>query len=561
MNYVGMIFKIVGSLGLFLYGMKVMSDGIQQAAGKRMQKMLGFMTGNRIAGVLTGFAVTAIIQSSSATTVMVVSFVNAGLLSLTQSIGVIMGANIGTTVTAWLVSLIGFSLKISVIALPAIGIGFIMSMIKWKRKDLGVVILGFGILFVGLDFLTQSMPQFSAEQLKVIGSLSNFGFLSVIIAVGIGTGLTLLIHSSSASTAIILTLTFQELIGYEFAAGMILGANIGTTIDAALASIGTKTAARRAALVHVLFNVIGTVLAVIFFHPLLKLVGFISPGGLHGAGLTNYLAMFHTLFNLLNTLIFLPFVNPYARLVSWIIKDKKEDADALIHYKLEYKSGSIRDTPELNIIRAEKEIRNMSALTASMYAKLRIALRAFHIDAKESGREDLVNELVKVLSEQERYADEMREELTRFLIECTRQQLSHYSERKVSVLLRITASLEELTDDCYGASFFLERSVKKDLIFKRKETEALTEYAGMVENFLNFVEKSWENPIDGAQMTILEKQIGKIQSRLRKIGRKRIEAGENVKTELLFIDLVRRLEKAGDYCYSISEALSAIRES
>ncbi|MDR0374974.1 MAG: Na/Pi cotransporter family protein [Treponema sp.] len=562
MQYIGMIFTIAGSLGLFLYGMKVMSDGIQQSAGERLQRVLTFMTGTRVTGVLTGFAVTAIIQSSSATTVMVVSFVNAGLLTLKQAIGVIMGANVGTTVTAWIVSLVGFSFNISAFALPAVGVGFIMTMLKWKRKDLGTVLLGFGLLFMGLDFLTKSMPKFSTEQLEIIASFADHGFLSILLAVGIGMGVTLLVHSSSASTAIIITMGFQGLISYNFAASMILGANIGTTIDAALAAIGTKTSAKRAALVHVLFNVIGTVWALVFFHPLLALVDLVTPGVPAGAALTVHLAMLHTIFNLINTILFLPFVNPFALLVSLIIKEKNEPKE-LGHYKLEYKSGSIQDTPELNILRAEKEIRNMAALSASMYAQIGNALRAFHIDMKETDREQAVNALVKNLAEREQYADEMREELTHFLIECTRQQLSQYSEKKVSVLLGITTSLEELTDDCYGASLLLERSVKKDLVFKRKETEALTEYSGMVEQFLNLVETQWENPDGEArwrEIEELESQINKTQNRLRKLGRKRIEAGENVKTELLFIDLARRIEKVGDYCYSISSAISMMNK-
>jgi phosphate:Na+ symporter len=557
-----MLFTIIGSLGLFLYGMKVMSDGIQQSAGERLQRALAFMTGTRVTGVLTGFAVTAVIQSSSATTVMVVSFVNAGLLTLKQAIGVIMGANVGTTVTAWIVSLVGFSFNISAFALPAVGAGFIMTMLKWKRKDLGTVLLGFGLLFMGLDFLTKSMPKFSVEQLEIIASVANYGFLSLLLAVGVGMSITLLIHSSSAATAIIITMGFQGLISYDVAAGMILGANIGTTIDAALAAIGTKTAAKRAALVHVLFNVLGTVWALVFFHPLLALVDLVTPGVPAGAALTVHLAMLHTIFNLINALVFLPFVDPFALFVSLIIKEKNEPKE-LGHYKLEYKSGSIQDTPELNILRAEKEIRNMAALSASMYAKIRDALRTFHIDVQEANKEQVVDTLVKDLAERERYADEMREELTHFLIECTRQQLSHYSEKKVSVLLGITASLEELTDDCYGASLLLERSVKKDLVFKRKETEALTEYSGMVEQFLNLVEAQWGDPDDEEkrrESEELESQINKMQSKLRKLGRKRIEAGENVKTELLFIDLARRIEKVGDYCYSISSALSMMNK-
>ncbi|MDR2901309.1 MAG: Na/Pi symporter, partial [Treponema sp.] len=336
MAYIGIVFSIVGSLGLFLYGMKVMSDGIQQNAGNRLQKFLNMMTGNRFTAVLTGLVVTAIIQSSSATTVMVVSFVNAGLLTLTQSIGVIMGANIGTTITAWIVSLVGFSMKISALAIPAIGIGFIMKTIRWKHKDIGDVLLGFGLLFLGLDFLTKSMPTLTPEMLSFITSFSNYGVGSMLIGTVVGIVITLIIHSSSASTAIILTMAFNGLLPYEMAAAMILGANIGTTVDAALAAIGTKTAARRAALVHILFNVIGTVLALIFFNPLMWVVDLVTPGTLEGAGITTHLAMLHTVFNILNTLVFFPFVNPFARLVSFLIKD---DDSETVHraYKLDYK--------------------------------------------------------------------------------------------------------------------------------------------------------------------------------------------------------------------------------
>ncbi len=565
MQYVSMVFNIVGSLGLFLFGMKVMSDGIQQVAGGRMQRVLAFMTGNRIAGVMTGLAVTAIVQSSSATTVMVVSFVNAGLLTLKQAIGVIMGANIGTTVTAWIVALIGFSFKLSVISLPAVGIGFILTILKWKHRDLGTVLMGFGILFLGLDFLTKSMPAFSADQLNAISAVSDWGFLSVLFAVALGMGVTLLLHSSSASTAIVLTLAFQGIINYEFAAGMVLGANIGTTVDAAIASIGTKIAARRAALVHILFNVIGTIWALIFFTPLLSLVDILVPGPLTGVLLTTHIAMLHTVFNTLNTLVFLPFVDPFARLVSWMIKDKKgEKSDYSEHYKLAYTSASIQDTSELNIFRAEKEIRDMAGLAASMFGRFCVALQAFHIDAAEAGREVAVGDLVHEATDHERYADEMREELTRFLIECARQQLSLYSENKVSTLLRITASLEELTDDCYGAALLLDRSVKKNLIFKHKETEALTEYSALVERFLTHIEKQWEHPEDEElrnRSTELEHRITDMQADLRHMGRKQIEAGEDVKTELLFIDLVRRVEKVGDYCYSISGALESMNTS
>ncbi|GHT87326.1 phosphate:sodium symporter [Spirochaetia bacterium] len=557
---ISMLFKIIGGLCLFLYGMKVMSDGIQKSAGTRMRHVLGFMTGNRLAAVTTGVVVTAVIQSSSAATVMVVSFVNAGLLTLTQAIGVILGANIGTTVTAWVVSLVGFSLKISSLALPAVGIGFVMSVVKWKRQDLGGVLLGFGLLFLGLDFLTKSMPDLSAHPLLLerIAQVSRMGFLSTLISAGIGLVMTLVIHSSSAATAIMLTMAHSGLITYDIAAAMILGANIGTTIDAALASIGTKPAARQAALVHVLFNVIGTVWALILFRPLLALVALVTPGSPE-RNITNHLAMFHTMFNVINTLLFFPFVKPFAALVSFLIRDKDGTPEPQSVYRLEYQH-STRSTPELNIIRAEKEIRDMTALASSMFARVSEVLSSFKEAGfrEEGDKTEIVDALVTEMKDKEEYADEMRVDLTRFLIECTRQQLSHRSEQKVYQLLRIISDLEDMTDDCYSVSLLLERSVKKNLLFKAKEMEALAPYVGQVEEFLDFVKGHVGRSITAEEAAFagrLEDTIDKFRDKLRKMGRKRIEAGEDVKTELLFIDVVRRIEKVGDYCYNIAEAL------
>jgi len=560
MLIIGTLFNILGGLCLFLYGMKVMSDGIQQGAGDGFRRALNFMTRNRVAGVITGFVVTGIIQSSSAVTVMVVSFVNAGLLTLTQSIGVIMGANIGTTVTAWIVSLIGFSMQISLLALPAVGIGFVFAIIKWKYRVLGEAILGFGLLFLGLDFLTKSMPQLG-NSFNFIENLSNQGFLSSLVGMGVGLVITLIVHSSSASTAIVITMAFNGIINYEMAAAMILGANIGTTIDAALAAIGTKTAAKQAALVHVLFNIIGTCWALPFLKPLLALVNFVTPGTMTGAFqdpmVPTHLAMLHTVFNAINTVIFLPFVKQLADLVSIIIKDKKTEETKAKHYQLEHISGAMRDAPELNILRAEKEIRDMVSLVSDMFGKFSATL---HSMQEASLTEDAVNSLIAVFKDKENYADEMREVLTDFLVECTREGLSPNSEKRVSRLLRIVADLEEMTDDCYSIGLLLERSVRKDHVIKSKEITALIPYVAMVEGFLNFIRDIKLGSVISKEQSEwaqdLENRIDESRDKLRKLGRKRIEAGKDVKTELFFIDLVRRIEKLGDYCYSISGALT-----
>jgi phosphate:Na+ symporter len=434
-------------------------------------------------------------------------------------------------------------------------VGFIAGFIKWKYHNVGEVILGFGLLFLGLDFLTKSMPTLQAEQLSFIASLSNLGFLSTLIGMGIGFVITLFVHSSSASTAIILTMAHNGLISYQMAAAMILGANIGTTLDAALASIGTKTAARQAAMVHVLFNVIGTFWALILFAPLLELVNWVVPGN-NQEEVTAHLAMLHTFFNVLNTLFFFPFVKPFARLVMFLVKDTDQKPADMKAYKLEYKSASIQDTPELNILRAEKEIRDMAGIVFSMYTQIRAALQGSQEDPQN---ETTVDAFVGELKRQEDLADEMREALTLFLIECTRQRISRSSEERVSQLLRILANLEEMTDTCYSISLILERSVKKNLVFKRKEMEALTPYLDLVESFLNLVREHLGSPLSkeqAAQAEALEQKIDKSRDKLKKLGRKRIEAGQDVKTELLFIDLVRRIEQLGDYCYNIADQLT-----
>jgi len=549
---------IAGSLCLFLYGMKVLSDGIQQSAGARLQGVLKFMTGHRLSAVLTGCGVTAIIQSSSATTVMVVAFVNAGLLTLEQAVGVIMGANIGTTITAWLVSLIGFSFSIASIALPAIGIGFILSAVRWNRREIGNVIMGLGILFLGLDFLTKSMPALDAQDLDFIRDFRGTGLLSVVKGLVIGLVITLILHSSSASTAIVITMAHNGMIGMEFGAAMVLGANIGTTIDAFIASIGTKTAGKRAALVHILFNVIGSVWAVVLLSPLLELVNILLPAG-SGATVTFRIALFHTIFNLINTILFLPFVRQFTALVTFLVKDREDEKekDKYKTYKFPYLAASMRQTPELNIVRAEKEIRDLAALVFKMYSSLRKTLATLSTFSEET-----IKPMIEDLQMKEEYADQMREELTGFLLKCARQQLNARSEYNIALLFRIIADLEDMTDSCYSISLLLERSVRKHRVFKQTELDALNPYMGIVEEFLAFVHDHLGGKLAGSQTKYarqIEEDIDLSRNKLRKLGQKRIEEGEDVSTELLFIDLVRRIERIGDYCNGISSALSAMQ--
>jgi phosphate:Na+ symporter len=378
-----------------------------------------------------------------------------------------------------------------------------------------------------------------------------------VIGAGAGLLMTFLAHSSSASTAIVLAMAYNNIINYEMAAGFILGANIGTTIDAALAGIGARTAAKQAALVHVLFNVIGTCWVLPLLRPLLALVHFITPGNPvpFDPAITTHLAMLHTVFNMVNTIIFLPFVKQFATLVSIIIRDDKSKAESG-HYELAHFASAITDTPELNLIRVEKEIRDMAGIASSMYARFCEVLQSL---PGTSDRETFVTYLVAELKSKEEYADEMRETLTPFLFEFTREQLNPRTGRKVSRMLRIIAVLEDMTDDCYGVSLLLERSVRKNRIFKKKEMDALIPYIKLVADFLSLVQNHLGETMDSEQINRareIEANIVKSRDKLRKISRKRIEAGADVKTELLFIDLVRSIEKLGDNCYDIIKVVA-----
>src|SRR5574344_2777246 len=315
------ILTLLGSLGLFLYGMTIMSEALQKVAGDKLRNFLASMASNSFKRIFTGLSITAIIQSSSATTVMVVSFINAGLLTLTQSVGVIFGANIGTTITAWIVSLFGFNFKISSFAIPLFGMGFFLTILKDSNcKNIGEAIMGFGLLFMGLSGLSDTFS-FDPSDLKFLAEVQNLGVLSILMGFLIGILITALMHSSSAFSAIVITMAFNNIITWEISAAMTLGSNIGSTIDAILASFGTNADARRSAFIHVMFNVVGTLLALICFSPLLKFVTWIS-----GAqNIAIRISILHTVFKLITTLLFIPFVPQIVQCSKFFIKDDKEN--------------------------------------------------------------------------------------------------------------------------------------------------------------------------------------------------------------------------------------------
>lgn len=542
--------ELVGALGLFLFGMKILSEGIQRAAGDRLKRTLNSMTGTTLSSLLTGLGVTVLIQSSSATTVMVVSFVNAGLLSVAQAAGVIFGANIGTTVTAWIVSLVGFKFKMSAIALPIVGLGFVMMMGAKRRsrlRDYGEAAVGFGILFLGLEYLSHALPKPSAEVLHFLTELSGMGAISVLIATAAGVVLTVLMHSSSASTAVIITLAVEGVIGFEMAAGLVLGANIGTTIDAFLASIGARTAARRAAMIHILFNVLGSVWAIILFRPFIALVNLMAGD----SSVAQHIALMHTTFNVINALLFAPFTRQFTALVERLVKARPgEDAMA---QRLEYVAAPLMDSPELNLMRAQKEISDMAGLCGRMFRRFRELLK---------DRPAELSEEVESFRNMENYADQMREELSKFLMDCAAHEMGPASQANIGTMLRMVTDLEDITDDCFSLIMLLDKSRSRQLSMDEDEVASLGPYTLLVENFLGFVEANINVNISQAQLDMaqeLEEKIDEFRSALKKKARKRLQAGADVKSELLYIDVVRHIEKIGDRAYGLSRSLKEMK--
>ena len=530
-----------------MYGMKMLSEGIQKSAGNSLHRFLTVMTSNRFAAVFTGCFITMIIQSSGATTVMVVSFVNAGLITLQQSVGVIFGANIGTTVTAWIVALFGFQFNIAAAAIPVFGVGYLIKYVrKIKKESAGEALMGFGLLFLGLDFLSALSP--GADNATFLNAFQNGGTVSILLGMFGGLLITVIIHSSSAATAVILTLCRNGVLHWEFAAAMVLGSNIGSTLDAVLASIGTKENARRAALVHVLFNIAGSAVAFIFFRPLLALVDLITPGTVMQT-LPSHVAMLHTLFNVLSTLLFLPFTSQIALLTEKLIKTKPNEIPG--EYRLNFISSGIKESVEPHIIRAEKEISDMTMLAIAMFARIR--------EGFSDRTERLISQHLEFIKDREVYADQMQEQLSLYLYKCMDLPVTERQRNNLAAMLHIVDEIENITDDCRSIAIHLKRSIEKNMQFNKADMDALQPYVDLVEQLLNFVNAHINRPLSPdelAQAVETENKIDSFRKELKKVAQKRLEEGADVKAELLYIDLVRNIEKIGDRAYSISEALT-----
>lgn len=546
MAIVNAILLLFGSLGFLLYGMRLMSDGVQKSAGEKLQRALGMMTGNSFVGILTGLMITMIIQSSGATTVMVVSFINAGLLTLAQSVGVIFGANIGTTITAWIVSLFGFNFKISTFAVPIFGIGFFLTILKdSKSKNIGEAVMGFGLLFMGLSGLSDVFS-FDASKLTFISEIQSLGILSLLVGVVIGTVITALMHSSSAFTAIIITMAYKNIITWEMACAMTLGSNIGSTIDAIMASFGSNADARRSALIHVMFNVFGTVLVLIFFNPFIDFVVWVTPS----TNIAIQISMLHTLFKTLNTLILLPLSKQLIALSKVLIKDDAEKS--LKNYHLEFTdSAFVKESAAMHIIRLEKEIADMTDVATNMFDRLQIGIM--------KRNQAFIDEHLEKLADEEDYCDQMHEQLAKYIIECQHLPITETQRNNLSIMVSVVDELEGMTDQVYCAGMLLEKSIEKKMKFMQEDMERLVPYVELARQFLQFIRININKHLNSDKLEMaqeLENQIDLYRKNLKKIARKRLESGADVKAELLYIDIVRQIEKIGDHAFSISGLLA-----
>ena len=566
------LFTLLGALGMFLYGMNLMSSGLQKAAGNRLRGFLSAMTSNPLKGVLTGVGVTSVIQSSSATTVMVVSFVNAGLLTLTQAIGVIMGANIGTTITAWMVSWLGFKADISVLAIPLMLFGFLFSNSKKdRRKNVGELIVGFSLLFLGLSFMKESVPDLrqTPEVLEFVTAWSSYGLGSVLLFLAFGTVLTLVLQSSSATMAITLIMLSMGWIPFDMACAMVLGENIGTTITANIAASVGNTQAKRAAMSHTIFNVFGVLWALLLFRPFLNLVGYITETlfglpnpaavgfavtdstSVEGTAALYGLSMLHTLFNVVNTLLLVWFTKWIANAVCWIIRSPKNQEKEV--FKLKYISAGPLATPELSVEQAFDEVIHFAHISknGAIYAKDAVA------EADTDKFEALRDKLVKY----EEISDRIEYEIASFLNGVSAEEISESTSLKIKAMYKIVGELESLGDSGETISRILSR---KNIHKKGFTADALKNLAVMADAVLAAYDVMIENLeaahkgelIDITNAYNAEQRINTLRNNYRDAVIEEMESGAgNYQAMVYYMDIMNTYERMGDFMINISQDL------
>ena len=562
------IINFAGALAVFLFGMKLMSEGLQKFAGDKMRSVMGKVTGSPVRGILTGAAVTTAIQSSSATTVMVVSFVNAGLLSLAGAVAVIMGANIGTTVTAWIITLFGlgeggwaFSLPMFLGALALI----FMFAKKDKLKYIGEFLIGLAMLLLGMNLLQQAMPNLEQypEFLEALARLSDYGFWSILIFVVIGALLTCLVQASAAMMAITLVMCYKGWIGFDVAVALVMGQNIGTTITANLAAMVANTNGKRAARAHLVFNIIGVIITLIVFRPVLNLIANMTEGmmgsnpytAVNAAGydpnaIPLALSIFHTFFNVVNTIILVWFIPLIIRIVNWMVKDKPEDEEYT--FKLAYIGHTFTNTAELNLEAAKKEIENFSKRVLRMYTFLP-GLRTAKDDEE-------FNSVVERIEKYEEITDRMEMEIAKYLTRIAEGDLSQQGSQRISSMLRIVDNLESIGDTVYQIAMTRKNKRETAVHFDQHLNDNLDEMTKLVQQSLNVMDENLRGDYADINLEVaneVEQSINSYRDKLRIEHLNALKDGTyNFSIGNAYSGLYALYEKLGDYVINVSEAIA-----
>ena len=548
--------RLIGSLGLFLYGMKIMSEGLQKFAGDSLRRILTAMTTNRVTGVLTGVLITALIQSSSATTVMVVSFVNAGLLTLTQSIGVIMGANIGTTVTAWLISALAFKVDIAAFSLPLLAFGIpLLFSGKSSRKSVGEFIFGFSFLFMGLQALKAKDPDLGAnpEMHAIVQNYADMGFFSIILFLFIGAILTMIVQASAATMAITLIMCANGWIDYQLGVALVLGENIGTTITANLAALTGNTQARRAALAHLAFNIFGVIWVLILFYPFTNAVSWFVTNVMRisdpSVAVSFKLAAFHTAFNISNTFVMIWFVGLIEKTVCFLIKGKKDEDE---EYRLRYITGGMLSTAELSILQARKEI----TLFAERTGRMLDMVKALFYEKNEDA-------FLKTYSRVEKYesiSDRMEIEIANYLTCVAEGRLSSEGKEEIRIMLRAVSEIESIADSCNNMARSIKRRNEFKSIFTDEQNHNVDQMLALTEKALHrmieILKKSELVRDDVNPSYNIENEINNYRNQLKihnveDINNKKYQYQDGV----YYMDIIGEAEKLGDYVLNVVQAV------
>lgn len=551
--------KLLGSLALFLYGMKIMSEGLQKFAGDRLRRILTAMTTNRVTGVLTGLLITALIQSSSATTVMVVSFVNAGLLSLSQSIGVIMGANIGTTVTAWIISALGFKVDMAAMSLPLLAIGVpLLFSGKSNRKYIGEFIFGFSFLFMGLSMLKSNAPDLgqNPEMLSFVQNYTDMGFASVILFVLIGTVLTMIVQASAATMAITLIMCANGWISFELGAALVLGENIGTTITANLAALTGNVPAKRAALAHLVFNVFGVIWVLCLFTPFTQAISWFVTDVMQttdeAVAVSFKLSAFHTAFNICNVLILIWFVKLIEKTVCKIIPQKEQEEE----YRLRFITGGLLSTSELSIMQARKEINLFAERIHRMFGMVN--------DLLHLSNENDFNKLYSRIEKYENISDSMEVEIANYLNKVSEGRLSSESKLEIRGMLREVTEIESIGDSCYNLARTINRKRNGGMDFTEKQYEHIHQMLHLVDNSLEQMVALVEDEhhvVDVNRSFNLENEINNYRSQLKNQNVVDVNNKEyDYQMGVHYMDLIGECEKLADYVVNVVEAHSNVKE-